>query len=81
MTSKSLRNFTFVLGGLFLSSAGSQAGQTCAQVGLQGIGPGCAQNPEGGSCAECVNYYCGLYADGDEDCATDCFIGGLHWCS
>lgn len=76
--SRAVRNFSAAV--FLVVAALTQSvdlrGQTCAQVGLAGIGPACA----GPGCFDCVDYYCGLYAAGDESCYMDCRIGGYHWC-
>lgn len=76
------RNLLFIVAMLLFGTAGTRAGQTCAQVGFAGIGPGCRDSSSPFSnCADCVTGYCMQYAAGDEDCMMDCQIGGWHWCS
>jgi len=82
MTRVSVRNGLFLVAALVFGATGTKAGQTCAQVGLQGIGPDCAGNPfPFTDCVNCITGYCMMYAAGDEDCMTDCVIGAAHWCS
>lgn len=82
MTRTSVRNGTFLVAAMLFGMTGTEAGQTCAQAGFEGIGPNCAENTYPFStCADCIQGYCMMYAGGENDCAVDCVLGAAHWCS